>query len=232
MGKQPDGRLTCRHHLGAEPAARALFLASLVAGLACSGRGPTDPDIPETWLITWSPNMPTAMTGEPGGWYFDFPARDGVHYVQQLHPQDLSAAKSITMIYRIEASRDAQWVAEDGGTPPAVHLFVDCVGDDFTADAPNCRWWAAPIALAPGERSVSVALDSAQWTSLWGQHDDGAFRQTLAHVGSVGFTFGGSFYGHGVHLKSGIAQFHLISYSIDGARSNAASSGGGGGGAW
>jgi hypothetical protein len=41
------------------------------------------------------------------------------------------------------------------------------------------------------------------------------FKQAMANLGNVGFSFGGGcFYGHGVRVSGGGARFAVISYAV------------------
>jgi hypothetical protein len=47
-----------------------------------------------------------------------------------------------------------------------------------------------------------------------GQTDEAGFQATLAALANVGFTFGGTFAGHGVYV-TGDARFVLIEYTVN-----------------
>ena len=52
------------------------------------------------WKIAYSPNMPASMSGTEGNWYFDFPSRNGVHYVYKVAPA-IKVGQTITMHFAI-----------------------------------------------------------------------------------------------------------------------------------
>ena len=64
-------------------------------------------------------------------------------------------------------------------------------------------------------RSVSCVL-TAEFSVFGrkGSEARGEFRTTLSNLGSVGFTFGGMFAGHGVYLTGGNARFVLKEFDI------------------
>jgi hypothetical protein len=77
------------------------------------------------------------------------------------------------------------------------------------------RWFSTSVAyqLAPGSTNLTASLtDLSQWTSVFGEKanesvaaTDG-FKQAMANLGNVGFSFGGGcFYGHGVRVSGGKA---------------------------
>ena len=63
------------------------------------------------WKIAYSPNMPASMSGTEGNWYFDFPSRNGVHYVYKLAPA-IKVGQTITMHFAI--SGNATFVPTEG----------------------------------------------------------------------------------------------------------------------
>ena len=85
------------------------------------------------------------------------------------------------------------------------------------------RWWANRIAyqLAPGSVTLNVPLTPNHWSSVFGkpgtyQSDsrDG-FQAAMQNVAEVGLVFGGGcFFGHGVNVSGGTAQFILTNYGI------------------
>jgi hypothetical protein len=90
--------------------------------------------------------------------------------------------------------------------------------------ASNTRWFSNSVAhqLAPGTANPSASLtDLSQWTSVFGEKANASaaatagFKQAMANLGNVGFSFGGGcFYGHGVRLSGGSARFAVISYAV------------------
>jgi hypothetical protein len=63
--------------------------------------------------------------------------------------------------------------------------------------------------------TVSCPLVSTSWSDVDGHTDPTQFAATLANMGNVGLTFGGSNgWGHGVRLVSGTSRFELLGYTI------------------
>ena len=85
------------------------------------------------------------------------------------------------------------------------------------------RWWSNSISyeLASGTATITTALTPDQWSSVYGQAGNAnaaatqGFYDALNNVRYVGLTFGGGcFFGHGVNVSDGTAQFTLTNYSI------------------
>jgi hypothetical protein len=107
-------------------------------------------------------------------------------------------------------------------TPASARPFLWKQGQSFVD--PYARWWsriAIPLESVPDARTLRIALDPAQWSSVNGKlatdpdARDG-WVQTLANPGSIGLTAGGGcFYGHGVTVRQGTAHFELVAYSVE-----------------
>lgn len=86
----------------------------------------------------------------------------------------------------------------------------------------NGRWWAdvsGGYDLGSEDNSTMsliVPLTPDQWSNVYGQHDANAFYAALKNVGWIGITFGGDFFwGHGVALSGGAAQYILIDFHVE-----------------
>jgi hypothetical protein len=167
------------------------------------------------WKIAFSPNMPAWMSGTEGNWYFDFPSRDGVHYVYKLAPA-IKVGQTITMHFAITGN--ANFVPTQGTATARVRLFLQQRGDTLTAQEPYKRWWSLPyVELREGEFALTVSLSPDQWTSVFGQRGavvPNEFNAAIAKLANVGFTFGGTFAGHGVFVTGGNARFILKEFSV------------------
>jgi hypothetical protein len=99
-----------------------------------------------------------------------------------------------------------------------VRLFLQQRGDTLTAQEPYKRWWSVPyVELHEGESTLSVAVSPDQWTSVFGQGGaevPNEFSTAISKLGNVGFTFGGTFAGHGVFVTGGSARFGLKEFSV------------------
>jgi hypothetical protein len=167
------------------------------------------------WKIVYSPNMPAWMSGTEGNWYFDFPNQNGVHYVYKVAPA-VRAGQTITMHFAITGN--ANFVPTEGTATARVRLFLQQRGDTLTAQEPYKRWWSLPyVELLEGEFTLSVPLSPSQWTSVFGQSGaevPNEFNAAIPNLENVGFTFGGTFAGHGVFVGSGNARFVLKEFSV------------------
>jgi hypothetical protein len=167
------------------------------------------------WKIAYSPNMPTSMSGTKGNWYFDFPSQNGVHYVYKLAPA-IKVGQTITMHFVITGN--ANFVPTEGTATARLRLFLQQRGDTLTAQEPYKRWWSLPyVELGEGEFTLSVPLSPDQWTSVFGQRGaevPNEFNATIPNLENVGFTFGGTFAGHGVFVTGGNARFVLKKFSV------------------
>jgi hypothetical protein len=167
------------------------------------------------WKIAYSPNMPASMSGTEGNWYFDFPSQNGVHYIYKLAPA-IKAGQTITMHFAITGN--ANFVPTEGTATARVRLFLQQRGDTLTAQEPYKRWWSLPyVELRKGEFTLTVSLSPDQWSSVLGQRGaevPNEFDAAIPNLENVGFTFGGTFAGHGVYVTGGNARFILKQYSV------------------
>jgi len=110
--------------------------------------------------------------------------------------------------------------------PAHVRLLLQENGDDLsgTNGKQYYRWWSNSVAyqLASGSANLRASLkDFSQWTSVLGEKASASaaavagFKQAMANLGSVGFSFGGGcFFGHGVRVSGGGARFALTDYVV------------------
>jgi hypothetical protein len=167
------------------------------------------------WKIAYSPNMPPSMSGTEGDWYFDFPSQNGVHYVYKV-TSAIKIGQTITMHFAITGN--ANFVPTEGTATARVRLFLQQRGDTLTAQEPYKRWWSLPyVELREGEFTLSVPLSPDQWTSVFGQSGaevPNEFNAAISNVENLGFTFGGTFAGHGVFVTDGNGRFVLKQFSV------------------
>lgn len=198
-----------------------------LAGLAFSGMASAQ--VPaENWLIgpnikgrNYSVGMPHAMDESPAGPTFDFPsAKTGhVHYVT-LQTGPLDGAREIVLRYRIDASRNARFVAQEDGSAGIFGLAIHRAGDNWTAKGryESYRWYSpTTLTLSPGVHTLKVSLDDPNWrgvlSSKSGKNTKG-FANALVNAESASMTFGGnSGRGHGVYA-TGPAKFTLLDFRI------------------
>lgn len=103
---------------------------------------------------------------------------------------------------------------------PEAHLYFVVDGDDKYGEFN--RWWGGkPIVLAAGG-SVSIPIDPALWSSVYGKLGSAAVEQwtyAIAHVTSVGMTFGGGCYlGHGVFSTLTTPGYVVLTNFTDNSR--------------
>jgi serine/threonine protein phosphatase 1 len=175
--------------------------------------GHTPSLVPE--IRAYSPNMPAWMSGTEGNWYFDFPSQDGVHYVYKVAPA-VTVGRTIRM--RFVITGNGAVVPTEGTATARVRLFLQQRGDTLTAQEPYKRWWSVTyVELHQGEFTLSASLSPEEWTSVFGQGGaevPNEFNAAISQLANVGFTFGGTFAGHGVYVTGGNARFILKEYSV------------------
>ena len=166
--------------------------------------------IPGAWAIQYSPGMPQYMPQEADGThYFFFPQQDGVHYVVTAGP--LRARVALQLLYHIDGDAKFYSVDDPPQTQAKIRLFLQRRGDSMTWQHPSHRFWSAPLDLSPGEHQLLVPLTHDKWTNVAGQHDEANFRTALEDIANMGFTFGGTFAGHGA-FSTAPAKFNLLSF--------------------
>jgi hypothetical protein len=135
----------------------------------------------------------------------------------------LAEARQITLRYRVDAARDARFVAVEMPNEPAtVSLYFQQTGDNWSGRGryASYRWYSPAhgvVPLAPGEHTITVQLNDI-WTNVQGQPNhqvpDG-FAAALQDTARIGLAFGSpSRRSHGVYATRP-ARFTLISLVID-----------------
>ena len=185
----------------------------------------------QAWSILYSPGMPPHPTPQAGGgWYFDFPtAPNSVNYV--LAAVNLAASSDVDASILVTTTETAVFVynhqSDNACAYPAhVRFLLQEKGDDLSATNGKqyFRWWSNRVAyqLASGAANLRASLtDLNQWTSVFGEKANASaaaaagFKQAMANLGNVGFSFGGGcFYGHGVRVSGGGARFAVTSFAV------------------
>jgi hypothetical protein len=218
----------------------ALSILGLLLLAACNDNGSSPAATPrstvvpmnaQAWAILYSPGMPphpTPQTG--GGWYFDFPTDpNSVHYVlaavNMAASNDVDASILVTttgtavFVYNLQPDNNCVY-------PAQVRFLLQEKGDDLsgTNGKQYFRWWSNSVAyqLASGQANLRASLtDLSQWTGVLGEKANASaaatagFKQAMANLDNVGFSFGGGcFYGHGVRVSGGGARFAVSSYAV------------------
>jgi hypothetical protein len=76
------------------------------------------------------------------------------------------------------------------------------------------------VLKAGDNQTISCVINPANWASVFGENGahsaaaQAGFAQAVRNVAYVGFTFGGSFCGHGVWTTSGVARFPINDMSV------------------
>lgn len=214
-----------------------ILLTTLALG-ACYGKGKSPPCAPmpsvgvsmasAQWNIQFSSGMPLhPSTNAGGGWYFDFPAPPGsVHYVTTA--VDMAASENMRAVIQVSTTGAPifHYRLRPGNTcdvPAHVRLYLQQYGDDMTATKEFYRWWSNPAAytLEAGSATLDVPFAPDRWTSVFGKRGtdsaqaEAGFKQAIANLANVGFTFGGGcFFGHGVNVTGGAARFVATAFSV------------------
>lgn len=211
-----------------------LLLVTCNDGGSSPAPAPRTPVVPmnaEAWSILYSPGMPphpAPQTG--GGWYFEFPTDpNSVHYV--LAAVNVAASSYVEANILVTNTKTPVFVYDfqrqnTCGSPAHVRFLLQEKGDDLsgTNGKQYFRWWSNRVAyqLAPGQANMKASLtDLSQWTSVFGEKANATaaaaagYKQAIANLGSVGFSFGGGcFYGHGVAALGGDARFVVTDYAL------------------
>lgn len=142
----------------------------------------------------------------------------------------LAGAHALTAVFTLTLSPGATLNArfEASNTCPAgptVRLLISTPGpltNWMGATLPYTRWYSDPIALTPGDHTLTVPLDGAHWTDVFADRADATtpprgqsqspaagFQSALTHP-RLGLVLGGGcFAGHGVGVVSGTGRFEL-----------------------
>jgi hypothetical protein len=181
------------------------------------------------WSVISEGEVPLTSNGT--SLFFSFPVdsvdHSTINYLRtryQLAP--LTGAKSLTAKFNIATTGNPvfNYKFEPANTCPSpakARLYFARTG--WETGGEFYRWWANSIAyrLAAGSASLIVPLDPSQWSSVYGKFGNAdastltGFAAAEQNVGEIGFTFGGGcFFGHGVNVTGGAAEFILTDYSI------------------
>lgn len=207
---------------------RLLLLITAVLLAACDAGGKTAPPPPpgSGWRFQYSPGMSAPIADGQGGVYFDFPSRDGVHYLVQGRTAPLSGAVRAEIEVTMSPGAVLTGPPDPKNTcPPTPHFsfYFQRVGDDVTdARKRQYRWFSPYITIEPAAQSLVVPLTVDQgWIDVFGNGNltqdaiAAGFVSALAQPQAVGMTFGhGCFAGHGLFMGSGTARFHIKSFSV------------------
>jgi hypothetical protein len=187
---------------------------------------------PRNW--SFSATVPITDYAYNGAVVFDFPVEDGTHPTVNYFwtPQTKSISGALTAAFQIATSSSSvvfnyQFDSSNNCIDPA-HVRLLMARKDFNKtnnpDYANTRWWSNPTAaLLTGGSTVQlrVPLTPDQWSNINGQSGNydattlNGFNKMLQQPAMLGFSFGGGcFFGHGVNVSGGMAQFLVWGYSL------------------
>jgi len=147
-------------------------------------------------------------------------------YLIAIQQEAVSISGTLTMTVEVTVVGDPifNWQSESDNTcywaPATVRPFFEGTHNTNTTG----RWWAIPpndYVLAPGSMVITVPLTPANWSDVNGQNGASSsqtiagFADSLNNLSMIGMTFGGGcFYGHGVNVSGGTAEFRVLDYRI------------------
>src|SRR5262245_8071768 len=112
--------------------------------------------------------MPSTMTRDECGQYFDFPKKDGVHYLYKP-ASDVDIGKTITLKFAIIG--DGVPVPTEREPPARVRLLLQRLGDNLTAAEEDKRWWSVGnIELVEGEHVLTALVAPEHWSNVFGKN--------------------------------------------------------------
>ena len=182
------------------------------------------------WGIYWD-NVPQPYNLFTGELAFDFAQHSSGLWDGYLltgvgtkrAPAKLSGTMVITLACISAPSVVFRWDSESGnvGCPtPANARPIIYSGLKSLVKSGSDRWWAHSIAytLTNGTATLTIPLTPGNWSNVNGVLDVNnptGFQACLNSVSWVGMTFGGGcFYGHGVNVEGGNAQFIISDFRI------------------
>lgn len=195
------------------------------------------PTLPPPWYAS----HPVQLSGQPG-WYFAVPYRSPsqtpewcwanftcpeVDYV--LHPQlDPITASKIRIKVQVAVTGGSPlfgFMTEPGNTCSTPAHVRAIVWDKNFNDSEFGRWWSNPSAVqlsaTTGIVTIDIPVSPEHWSSVYGKRGIDSpsalagWQWAFTNPGKIGLTFGGGcFFGHGVYVTGGTADFRLLEYSL------------------
>ena len=189
------------------------MLFTWLGSLFSSSKSSSTPTVPSNiWTTQYSTGVPRTFTDT-----FFFPPSDGVHYVVRRAPE-VREGNVISLTFSLEGTGTLVPTKELTSIP-RIRLYLQQKGDTLTASEPYKRWWSTNNIelLSPGVYTLRTQVTSSQWSSVFGKNGSevpSEYLKCISNLGHIGFTFGGSFAGHGVYASSGQVTFKVIEFSI------------------
>lgn len=210
----------------------ALFIYSQKQKAASLSGGGVAVDLtdPANWQFgpivngtTESPNMGAIRRTANGGFAFDVPPEDGLHYLM-ASTKPLTGSSKITYTGNITLSPGAKLVptTEPDGPSMMTPIFQR-LGDDWTAQGAYeaYRWYGTPFTITPiKEGPFTIVADlNANWTAVLSSskaNNLAGFQQAIDNTGALGLVFGGGTgYGHGVYVVGGTATIEITGVKVE-----------------
>ncbi len=113
-----------------------------------------------------------------------------------------------------------QWFINHGGSVPCVRPFLFAHRNNWSLPGwENARWWSNPdvFDLRTPSVTLSVPMTPDRWSNAVGQMGTSqpeGFSSAIADVSSLGVTFGGDFFAHGIGVTAGSARFTITDYRV------------------
>lgn len=174
-----------------------------------------------------------------GSLVFDFPVDSGrstfqtVNYLYTKYTAPLGSQLTYALAITSTGAPVFQWKTEAGNNcdsaiqfcaPAAARPYFESSYKGTCASGQISvwcnRWWSANsyYVLTPGLVTLVILLDPAQWSTVNGStgvQEIAAWNYALQNPTQIGITFGGGyFFGHGVYVTGGTAQFQLQQLSV------------------
>jgi hypothetical protein len=193
-----------------------LFILGLLSLAACDAALSLAPSVHSTlvsmnaqaWSILYSPGMPLHPTPQTGGMVLRFSDRPQLSPLRP-HRSEHGCVRFCRCQHPGNHDRNAYCIY-----PAHVRFLLQEKGDDLSGKNAK-RYFGSANLRAP-------LTDFSEWMSVFGEKADASesattgFKQAIANLGNIGFSFGGScFYGHGVRVSRGGARFAVASYAVN-----------------
>ena len=178
---------------------------------------------PQDWQFFYGADLGTSPAASTqGAWAFQLPDQPGAVDYLETPFQTTKTPASITITFEVDSTEPQYNGAVDptDTNPAHFHLFFERK-DDGSLSNPEYRWWCGQSGYQLGSNdnhvlTITCPLTYDHWTDVYGQQDAAGFKDALNNVAWVGLTFGGNnYFGHGVDLTGGQAQFVLINYQVN-----------------
>jgi len=211
-----------------------LLLSALGLSGACSGSPTATAGAPHAagvlsldtrmWDTLSEPEGFPLSNNAAGHLVFEFPATGSINYLINVKPPTVISG-TIVVSLRISTTGPVvfNYMMEPSNTCPTPATVRPLIWAHGNSPHEFDRWWSNPTSwlLTAGSGTLIVPLSPEKWSSVYGRLGNASaaaragFTNALRNVSSLGLTFGGGcFFGHGVNVRGGSAQFVLTNYQI------------------